>query len=1278
MYSSFSLVFSRLLFTAGLLVSGWTAARAQVVGPNIDLGQEPLAHNPTGAPLSEDKFNRWLETDIAANPRNPAQAVAVFMDYRYSLTTGESWCSWALTKDGGDSWKSSPLPDLPGTPIAPGNFCGDPVVVWDVSGNAHMIVLTGNRSDDSRRVIAVKLKPKNDLSGDLAVDRMVQLDLGNQAQGQGIDKPSIAYSPPGSPEIIHAAWALFDGSADRAKVMYAQSRDGGVTYSKPIKLNATQRRGNNTAMAVTPDGTIYIAFTDFDSDQRGIYLVKSTDLGTTFSNPIQVTAGLTFYPYHQFAQSLTTACPNPATCPLADRSLVIPTLAVDGKGQILMAWQEYVNLSTGVPSTPVDPAGQVISGVGPRLVCTGSADGGATWLTRKACELGSPNAQDGQIKPRMAFSGGIASMVFEDARGGGCSYTPIPALNNLPLMTGINCKRNIRVMQAELCASDSITCWNAASSLPTWAASVQVSKYLKRNGQTIVRGPNCAGSCPAVYEPNDPSSASGSTPFTGDYIGIGPVSPLVTGSAWRFPTRSTDPRSFYVLWADNRWGKFPLNSSGKMDNTQPWNNPPYNGVDCNTFGTRNIKPVFAKVSPGLVAYWSGTDKQIIQGSTALQPRLVLTVQNLKNAKKFAQVTILEPTGEDWSFSLTRDVNVFQTEIGRFSSVNRVLSRLPSSTNPTSSASVQVLVEEINKIGADAVVIPAGSRIVVSFSVTPDTVSVSGALHDLSLVCDPTNPKACQKIKTSFKRNTQASDPFESDPFESDPFESDPFESDPFESDPFESSAIPDHQVTWQVQGSGVLPTSTNSLTHLDSGQSLLSNVDSPWWFQLLVFKTYQIANPIGCTQVTTPNIDTLISSIPIAKPNSGNSVNRQISNTDLDKTGFKTSDPFESDPFESDPFESTPFADRQLSNATFFVNNGGNVKVALRAFKKTVDTTGFDPTQTNGAAGEGAAAQATNPDGSQKLSFDDNSPPIITNAVAPASNAAGWHCNSNSLICPTSNHAPVNVTWTVVDAGSGVAFKSGCDATTLSAETSATGTTLTCSATNGAGVPAPPLSVTVKIDLTPPSITIVKPIDNGKYLLGAPEPSQYSCTDTLSGLSTCAGPVPSGSNFDTSTFGPKAFTVNASDVAGNTASQTRNYNVFASFIGFLSPLATAGTESPSSPTFSGDFTLGKAIPIKWQLKNAAGAFISDLSTLSLLEAAFNPDCAGVAEGTRLTLYNPTNGATGNSTYRYSTKDNQFIFNWDTSSTVGLGTGCWNIRAWLYNATPRATIVRVTK
>lgn len=125
---------------------------------------------------------------------------------------------------------------------------------------------------------------------------------------------------------------------------------------------------------------------------------------------------------------------------------------------------------------------------------------------------------------------------------------------------------------------------------------------------------------------------------------------------------------------------------------------------------------------------------------------------------------------------------------------------------------------------------------------------------------------------------------------------------------------------------------------------------------------------------------------------------------------------------------------------------------------------------------------------------EDTTAPEISATVTPAPNTSGW---SNS---------DVSLQWTLSDPGSGIASSTGCDASTFTADTS--GTSMTCSATNGAGLSAS-RSVTVKIDKSAPTITANATTAGGAYAAGSwtnqAVTVHYSCADALSGVATCTG-----------------------------------------------------------------------------------------------------------------------------------------------------------------------------
>jgi hypothetical protein len=98
----------------------------------------------------------------------------------------------------------------------------------------------------------------------------------------------------------------------------------------------------------------------------------------------------------------------------------------------------------------------------------------------------------------------------------------------------------------------------------------------------------------------------------------------------------------------------------------------------------------------------------------------------------------------------------------------------------------------------------------------------------------------------------------------------------------------------------------------------------------------------------------------------------------------------------------------------------------------------------------------------------------------------------------------------------------------------------------GADIPKSATGKLTVVDKTAPAVRVSSPGDT-TYTVGQRVTADYGCTDETggSGVSTCTGPVPSGSPIDTSSPGAKSFAVSGTDAAGNAASVTRTYTVVA-------------------------------------------------------------------------------------------------------------------------------------
>ncbi len=210
----------------------------------------------------------------------------------------------------------------------------------------------------------------------------------------------------------------------------------------------------------------------------------------------------------------------------------------------------------------------------------------------------------------------------------------------------------------------------------------------------------------------------------------------------------------------------------------------------------------------------------------------------------------------------------------------------------------------------------------------------------------------------------------------------------------------------------------------------------------------------------------------------------------------------------------------------------------------------------------------------------DTTPPSTTATLSAQPNAAGWH------------KANVNVTLTATDNGGG----SGVQSITYSAsgaqtiaQTTVNGstatipvttegtTTITYQAKDVSGNVESAKTITVKLDKTAPAITVVSPAAQD-YIVGQSVTASFSCTDAASGSATCTGTSANGAALSTASVGAKVFTVNATDVAGNSASKTVNYTV------------AYGVKSLHDPTKVNKS--GSTVQLELQLVNIAGLNLS--------------------------------------------------------------------------------------
>ena len=187
-------------------------------------------------------------------------------------------------------------------------------------------------------------------------------------------------------------------------------------------------------------------------------------------------------------------------------------------------------------------------------------------------------------------------------------------------------------------------------------------------------------------------------------------------------------------------------------------------------------------------------------------------------------------------------------------------------------------------------------------------------------------------------------------------------------------------------------------------------------------------------------------------------------------------------------------------------------------------------TRTAQGAGQTASGTARDTAGNEapvtvsEINIDKTFPTIIS-SKSPGPNANGW------------NNSDVTVSFTCADA---LSLIDNCTpAVTLSSD--GAGQIAAGTATDKAGNQVTITATNINIDKSPPTISITSPANGSEHLQGSLLLANWLATDTMSGIASASGTVPSGSLIDTGALGERAFTVTASDLAGNSASLTHNY-----------------------------------------------------------------------------------------------------------------------------------------
>jgi hypothetical protein len=330
------------------------------------------------------------EPQVAANPLDPNQVIAVYQQDRFPVDGGALADLAAVSSDGGKTFAQVIPPHVSRCNGGKHERASDPWVAFGPDGTVYASWLT---FDENAALGAAGLAGPTALSSQTSTDGGRTWNDPVTIVDQNIYDDREALTPdPHKPGVAYVAWVRRLGSfGENGALTFAKTTDAAKSWSAPqtVYTAGALKLPDPILINVMPDDSLVATFVVINASYAvssspvpfDILSMRSTDAGATWSQPVKI------------GQTVSTTPHDPDTNSEV-RSLAIVTTAQRGDA-LYAAWNEIGSEKQSV------------------LELTSSADGGKTW---QKPQLVAKIAGQAFLPALAVLPDGTLGLIWDDTR----------------------------------------------------------------------------------------------------------------------------------------------------------------------------------------------------------------------------------------------------------------------------------------------------------------------------------------------------------------------------------------------------------------------------------------------------------------------------------------------------------------------------------------------------------------------------------------------------------------------------------------------------------------------------------------------------------------------------------------------------------------------------------------------------------------------------------------------------------------------------------------------